>query len=196
MLKHDARHYDDYLRLKISPLLWFILIYGIRHFFFLAAAKLMPLEVGATPWIDLQVHIHLILSDLPALLVLIATGHRIPDAVHLMRLIWRHGHLVLVCSYLLGIAFFINLHMDTIGNYNSSNFIAALFVLLPDVAIIGYLLRSELVRDIFSEFPEPLSENETKSAEKSRCVSSTYQHEKELAHKRSAIPPQQNQDLR
>ena len=180
MLKHDARHYDDYLRLRVSPLLWFVLIYGIRHFFFLAAAKLMPLEVEATPWIALQVHINLMLSDLPALLVLVATGYRIPEAVRLMRWIWLHGCWILAFSYLLGLAVFINQHIDIISNFNGRNFIAALFVVLPDIAIIGYLLRSKLVRDIFSEFPEAVVANGVKSAAKSRHVCSARQHAKEL----------------
>ena len=152
---YDAHHYDEYLRLKISPLLWFILIYGVRHFFIIAAAKLMPVDVGAMAWLDLQAHTLLIWGDLPALAVLIATGNRIPEALRAMRWIWLHGRWILACSYLVGVAVFLGLHLDVIRNPDSFNFLSAVSVVLPDVAIIGYLLRSELVRDVFNEFPQP-----------------------------------------
>lgn len=180
MLKYDAHHYDDHLKLKISLLLWLVLIYGIRHFFFLAAAKLMPLDIGAAPWIGLQAHVYLMWSDLPALLVLFATGHRIPTALRIMRWIWLHGLWILAGGYLLELGVFLYLHLDVVSNTSSRDFIAALCVILPDMVIIGYLLRSELIRDIFSEFPETPEEIEAKAAARQKQVSSTRQLEQEL----------------
>lgn len=180
MLKYDARHYDDHLRLKVSLLLWLALIYGVRHFLFLAAARLMPLDIGAAPWVSLQANVYLMWSDLPALMVLLATGHRIPTALQIMRWIWTHGRWILVCSYLLGMSIFLYLHLDVISNINSRDFIAAVCVVLPDIAFMGYLLRSELVGDIFREFPEKPEQMEAKAAARPKPVSSTRQLEQEM----------------
>lgn len=154
MLKYNAHRYDDFLHLKISPLLWFAILYGVRHFFFVAAAKLMPSDVGSTPWMGMQAHIFLMMSDLPALLILVTTGHRIPGATKVMRRVWLNGRWILACSYLLGLSVFLYLQWDVIGNPGDTDFISALFVILPDIAIMGFLLRSELIQDIFKEFPE------------------------------------------
>ena len=157
MLKYPARHYDEQLRLRVSPLLWVALIYGVRHFFLLAASKLMPLESAETPWIALQAHSGLLWADLLALGVLIATGHRIPDALRVMRWLWCNGRGVLVAAYLMSITGYIGLNHDVM--FAPENIAASVVVLFTDIAFVVFLARSQLVKDIFAEFPEKAGEN-------------------------------------
>ncbi|MBU0592645.1 MAG: DUF2919 family protein [Gammaproteobacteria bacterium] len=162
MLKYNAHNYDEFLQLKIPFLLWCAILYGVRHFFFIAASKLMPHDVATTPWMELQAHVNLIWSDLPSLLVLIATGHRVPEASRIMRWVWLHGRGILIGSYLLGFVIFFYLHLNVINDFGSSDFMSVLVALLTDIVIAAYVLRSELVKDVFRDFPEAKSELETR----------------------------------
>jgi len=161
MLKHDARCYDDDMRLKIPFLLWLVTIYGIRHGPFIAMTANV-ISLGLTPysWLELQTNYYLIACDVPALLVLIAIIYRAPESWKLVRWIWLHGRSLLVCAFVLGMTGFIYLHLNTIANPANPDFIAALGGLLPDIFVIVYLLSSRLVKDIFCEFPENTSEIE------------------------------------
>ena len=103
-------------------------------------------------WIALQTNPALLLSDLPVLLVLLSSGHRIPDAWGVMRWCWLHGRLLLISSSLIGIALFLYVNLDAISNYNHRDFISAIFVIIFEIAIVFYLIRSERVKDVFSEF--------------------------------------------
>lgn len=148
MLKYDANFYDENLNLKVTPLLWFSILYGIRHFFFVAAAKLMPMDVVTVPWLNLQASEYFLLADVPALLVLIAIGHRTPDGLKPMQWVWRNGRILLVASYASSLAAFIfinNIAAEFV--YWDVAYLAP--IVLIDVFFIAYLLRSELVRDIF-----------------------------------------------
>jgi len=155
MLKYDAHHYDDFLKLKISASLWFFLLYGVRHFFFVAALKLMPNDVGSIDWINAQANLLFMITDIPAAIVLLAIGHRLPDAFAIIRWVWAHGKIVLISSYLFSIALFIYLNQALIQGGDIDKLFLAAAVLIPDVLIIGLIIKSELIKDIFSEFPAP-----------------------------------------
>lgn len=163
-------------------MLWLALLYGVRHFFLLAASKLMPLESSEIPWIALQAQPDLLWADLPALLVLLATGHRIPDALRVMRWVWLHGRWILVTAYGLAIALFIGLNLTELTE--PRNMLAATLIVLTDLALIGFLIRSELVKDIFSEFPELTKEKPQELPAKT--VSSIRQLAEELDRERRA----------
>jgi len=155
MLKYDAHHYDDFLNLKISNSLWFCILYGVRHFFFVAALKLMPDDVASMDWINIQASSFYMVTDLPAALVLLATGHRIPEAISIMRLIWAHGKFILISSYILFITsfFYLNSSLIQIDDFNKIIFAAT--VLIPDILIVLFVLKSGLIKDIFNQFPHP-----------------------------------------
>jgi tetratricopeptide (TPR) repeat protein len=185
MLKYPARHYDDQLSLKIPIFLWLALIYGVRHFFLIAATKLMPLETLQIPWIYLQAHMQLISCDLPVLLVLLATGHRIPSAIRLMRWLWLNGKSILAMSYLLSLSGFIYLNFDTLSTPNAEEWFFTALIVMTDMAVLIWLMRSSLVSDIFAEFPDRLddkSQNKLpKTVSSERLMLLKMQHEKQLA---------------
>jgi hypothetical protein len=158
MLKYEVHHYDDLLNLKISPFLWFIILYGVRHIFFSAAAILMPDDISASSWLSAQANSMFMLTDIPAALVLLATGHRIPEASLIMRIIWARGRALLVASYVLSICLFIYLSKlkGVMQMHDENNLIFFASVILPDILAIYFTLKSELIKDIFSEFPAPI----------------------------------------
>ena len=159
MLKYPARHYDESLKLKVSPLLWLSLLYAIRHFFIYKVASLMPFEITTIAWLNLQSRAIFIYCDLPALLVLIATGHRLPNAIRVMRWIWLHGKSILATSYLLSLGSFIYFNGHILSAPNTDEFLFAVVIMMTDMAVLVWLANSSLVSDIFAEFPEVIEKD-------------------------------------
>ena len=153
MLKYNAHHYNDYLNLKISTGLWFCLLYGARHLVFFSLLIVNPDYVFSVDWLNAQSHWLFIIADLPASLVLLATGHRLPEAKPFMRWIWNHGKHMLVSSYVLGICVFLYLNLEIIQQQDTNSIILSTSVLIADILIIATIIKSELMQDIFSEFP-------------------------------------------
>ena len=153
MLKYSTFHYDENLQLKVPHLLWLSILYGIRHYFIVGAAVLMPMDVVTIPWINFQTSPYFMLTDLPAVLVLLAIGHRIPNAISFMRWVWMHGRWLLISSYMAGIAVFAYVNREVMTDPSSWDFPDGMLVVIVDFAFVGYLLSSGLVRDVFRDFP-------------------------------------------
>jgi hypothetical protein len=155
MLKYPAHHYDENLVLKVPAMLWLVILYGIRHFLFVGFAKLMPMDIVTIPWINFQTSPFFMLADLPAALVLFAIGHRVPNGQNFMRRVWKSGRWLLLASYVASITLFSCLNKDVLADPSSWDFPDAMLVAMMDVVIVAYLLRSERVRDVFRDFPDP-----------------------------------------
>jgi len=153
MIKYAAHRYDDYLNLKISSSLWFYLLYGVRHLVFFSLMKLNPDYVAFVDLLNAQSNWLFIITDFPAALVLLATGHRLPEALGVMRWIWNHGKYMLVTSYVTGIFVFLYLNQSLIKNPFTDNNILLTTILCLDILIIIFIIKSELIKDIFNEFP-------------------------------------------
>jgi hypothetical protein len=145
-------------------LLWLSILYGIRHFFIVGAAKLMPVDVVTIPWINMQTSLYFMLTDLPAVLVLLAIGHRIPDGLNFMRWVWVHGRWLLIASYMAGIAVFVYVNKEIMLDPHSWDFMDGMLVILIDLAFVGYLISAELVRDVFNDFPDSTETPDNQSA--------------------------------
>lgn len=164
MLKYSANHYDDFLRLRISASLWLVILYGIRHLFFVGAMQFMPFEVASVDWLNIQTNLLFMLTDIPAAAVLLATGHRLPEASFVMRWIWSKGKFILTSSYILCLCVFIYLNKSLFQLSDLNDLILAASVVIPDVLIISFILKSALINDIFSDFPSPLKPVTPKTA--------------------------------
>jgi Flp pilus assembly protein TadD len=183
MLKHNARHYNGDLRLKISFMLWLSIGYALRHGIFVAASDKATSQGLTLPiWFDLQSNIYLVLCDLPALLVLISAIFRFPGGSKWIRGIWQIGRWLLVIAYLSGIGGFTYLHFDTLSNPIHPDFMISVAGLLPDIVIAGYLLSSTLIRDIFAEFPE--NDSALVAASQLNANNSIRLQKQELSHAR------------
>jgi hypothetical protein len=164
MLKYPAHHYDENLVLKVPAMLWLVILYGIRHFLFVGFAKLMPMDIVTIPWINFQTSPYFMLTDLPAALVLFAIGHRVPNGQNFMRRVWKSGRWLLLASYVASITLFSYLNKDILTDPSSWDFPDAMLVAMMDVVIVAYLLRSERVRDVFRDFPDPARPDRKESA--------------------------------
>jgi uncharacterized protein (DUF983 family) len=164
MLKYPAHHYDENLVLKVPAMLWLVILYGIRHFLFVGFAQLMPMDIVTIPWINFQTSPYFMLTDLPAVLVLFAIGHRVPNGHDFMRRVWKSGRLLLLASYIGGITLFSYLNKDVITDPSSWDFPDAMLVVMLDVVVVAYLLLSQRVRDVFLDFPNPTGPARKESA--------------------------------
>ena len=153
MLKYSVDRYDENLVLKVPALLWLAILYGIRHAFIVAAAALMPMDIVTISWLHMQSNPYFLLTDLPAALVLYAIGHRVPNGLNIMRQVWSYGRWLLVSSYISCIALFAYLNREVMTDPSSWDFPDGILVIVIDVVITVYLMRSELVKDVFNDFP-------------------------------------------
>ena len=95
------------------------------------------------------------ITDMLVALVLLATGHRLPNALPVMRWIWSHGKHLLISSYILGVCIFLYLNYTLIQNHDSNNIIIAATAIIPNIIIATVIFRSKLMKDIFNDFPPP-----------------------------------------
>lgn len=167
MLKYPARHYDEHLKLKVSFLLWLVLIYAVRHSFIYYISSAIPFEAESVTWLNLQANLFFIGCDIPALLVLIATGHRVPNAFRVMRWIWLHGHSLLMASYVLSLCGFMVINRQVLLMPDAEGFLATIVLVVVDAVILIWLWRSAFVRDLFTEFPSPEDKAQAKPKIKS-----------------------------
>jgi tetratricopeptide (TPR) repeat protein len=184
MFKYHARHYDIELRLKIPAMLWLGILFGTSHLFCFAALKFIPQVADTFTWLNSYSHVYLLLGDLPALAVLIATGHRVPNALKLMRRVWLNGRWLLASSFIANGIIFLYLNSEALFNSSNPNFGFKLFVLLLQGLMLGYLLRSGLVRDVFNELPDETDGKGINNLSAPKVRRSTDQLKQDLARER------------
>jgi len=160
MLKvYGFSDYDKNFALKIHLDLWLVILYLLRPFVLMASAIRMGRGAsgvqGASGLRDLIYPDNFSLflgmaAAIPVFIILFAYVKRKPGASDLIRKIWRHGMLILVCAALLNIAIvFLPLLLGTVGSINIYGW-GQLGIAL---VIIGYLYSSERVKDTFADFP-------------------------------------------
>lgn len=97
-----------------------------------------------------------ILSNLPAFILLLAMVMRTPKSGRWARVVWKNGQLMMALAVILYIATFIYLNGVDITRYS---WLGGL-VLGCYIAIFVYIFSSKMLQDAFSEFPEPVAENQ------------------------------------
>jgi len=152
--RYKPGHFHDDATLKVSPLVWLILIYLSRHLLVLMLGGLTTFT-GARSGLDtsglsiLYSSPAFLPASLPSLLVLAARLRRVPSAGALVRWIWRGGRYWLIAAA--GIDLIVlSAHWWT-GWFEATQMqVVGAFV---DTYIIAYLIRSKRVTDLFSDFP-------------------------------------------
>ncbi|MDD5247608.1 MAG: tetratricopeptide repeat protein [Rhodocyclaceae bacterium] len=148
---YPRQRYDHGLRLKMPPLLWLALINGLHHLICLVP----PAHAALGPAAQLLGDWRLAAPDLAALAVLLTSGFRVPGARPLARRFWHAGRHSLIGAYLFGVALFLHFDRAVFAQPDGAYFVYAVGIVLVDLAVVAYLLRSQLVRDVFADFPEP-----------------------------------------
>jgi len=151
-LKYAPERYDDHLCLKVPVTLWLCLLFLVRHLLLLGITFLPTTGEEITVLREL-IRPEYLLADLIALPVLIAGFRRRPQSPRWMPRLWRLGRGLLLASaglYLLLLgAYLLTSARPLTATLNE----ASLISLLLNLAIIAYLLRSPLLRDLFAQWP-------------------------------------------
>lgn len=151
-LKYAPERYDDHLCLRVPVTLWLCLVFLVRHLLLLGITFLPTTGQEITVLREL-IRPEYLLADLIALPVLVLGFRRRPRSPHWMPKLWRIGlrlllasaglYLLLLCAHLLALA------RPLTATLNEATLISVLI----NLAIIAYLIRSPLLRDLFTQWP-------------------------------------------
>lgn len=150
MNKYSFEDYNQYNVLKIPFVLILANLYLIKQIIIFV----LPM-ISSIPFLVKLAHEHfsvpLLLSSIPALLVIMAMFRRVPKThSRIIRGIWQWGRVLLLSSLVLEIGFIILYVVLDIKKFNE----VSLMFLYIDVVLIIILVKSQRVRDAFAEFPE------------------------------------------
>lgn len=151
-LKYAPERYDDYLCLKVPVTLWLCLVFLVRHLLLLGITFLPTTGEEITVLREL-IRPEYLLADLIALPILVAGFRRRPRSPRWMPQLWRIGRGLLLASaglYLLLLS--ANL-LASARPLTATLNEASLISILLNLAIIAYLVRSPLLRDLFAQWP-------------------------------------------
>ena len=158
--KYHYRRYNEFDVLKVNlPTLATVLFFG-RHVLglFIIGMALRGGRSGSTDSGDafsgLFEPIYM-LSDIPALLLLIAVLARHPKSGKVVRYIWRAGPYLL----LLSAGLYFGLLVDQMGLALSTYGWAVWLSMAFTVAGLVYVFAAPYARDLFRQFPAPESDN-------------------------------------
>ncbi len=151
-MPHDPSRYDEHLALKVPFTLWLVLAFLLRHLLLLGITFMPTTGEEITVLRDLIRPVYLA-ADLLVLPVAIVSARRRPQAPDWMRRLWPVGRLLLTTSAMLYLAL-LGVHLAASGEpLVTAVDEAVLISALLNLAVIAYLWRSALVRDLFREFP-------------------------------------------
>ena len=141
--------------LNIPLTLWLGMAFLARHWILLIATlasrrstETIQLAAGGLSWIPLVL-------ELPVLFLIFAGFSRHPTAGVFLRRVWRYGRHILCFTAVVNIALVSwLLWQSDVWRRWPELFLASCALL--DVAIILGVFRSDYIKQIFAEFPEPL----------------------------------------
>jgi len=151
---HDPDRYDANLSLKVPVTLWLVLAFQLRHLLLLGITFMPTTGTEITVLREL-IRPEYLLADLIALPMAVVAARRRPEAPDWMRQLWPWGRPLLSASVLLYLGL---LGWRLLGETRPLALAlddATLLSLLLSLAVLAYLWRSRLVRDLFREFPAP-----------------------------------------
>jgi hypothetical protein len=150
---YGPEHYNDDLVLKVPVPLWLVLVFLVRHLLLLGITFL-PTTGEEIRVLRELVRPEYLIADLIALPVLLIAIRRRPQAPDWMRRLWPMGRWLLALSVLTHLVL-LGRALAVFGQpLERSLNEATLIVVLLDLAVLGYLWRSRLLRDLFRTFPE------------------------------------------
>ena len=148
---HAAYHYDRYMRLRVPLQLWLGFALGLAHV--LSYWPVIGFLLG--PLANLLADWRLFVCDALNVLVMVVAGFRTPAAGPRMRWLWRRGRGLLLCAHGLALLGFAVLHAQDVRWHEAAEVLPVLAMVAGHVAMLLYLWRSVLVRDVFADFPQP-----------------------------------------
>lgn len=164
---YEFKDYDAHLSLRPGIGLFLVELFYLRPFFILLSSFSMGRRGGSGAagvggfkdlvYPDDYSLFLAVLSTVPALLFVYAWSRRKPGAAPLVRKLWKNGIKLFLIAAVLNITIiFVPLITVPLHKVDALGWGQVAIT----VFIIGYLLRSERVRDVFNDFPEePDTEN-------------------------------------
>lgn len=152
----DAYRYDDNFALRVSPLLWLIIIWSTHHTLLLAMSSLAKSGYVFGVARDYAASVPMLLSDIPGAIVLFTRLNRSPEAGAKIRWLWRHGIKFLVLGLSISTIVTVYSYQQKIANPENPVF----WIVAANVGFIAYLLLSRRAREIFADFPSPVQPDE------------------------------------
>lgn len=160
----DAYRYDDNFALRVSPLLWLIIIWSNHHTLLLAMSSLAKSGYVFGVAKDYAASVPMLMSDIPGAIVLFARINRSPEAGAKIRWLWRHGIKFLVLGLSISTIVTVYSYQQKIANPESFAF----WIVAANLGFIAYLVLSRRAREIFADFPSPTpAAEDNKPAKKS-----------------------------
>jgi|TARA_Y100000310_G_scaffold294267_1_gene324604 hypothetical protein len=160
--QYGLTDYADDGTLRISSMLWLVLIYLSRYVVIIALGAVSSF-ISSRRGLDLSGLAMLysspdfLLASLPALLIIAANMRRVPRAHKSVRLIWRHGRGLLICSVLLDLCLLFIHRPERLHQVS----LLYVFGALIDLYLLVYLYSANRVRDTFADFPAaPVAAND------------------------------------
>jgi len=149
-MKYSFEDYNEYNVLKIPLMLFLVNLYLLKQvlIFVLPMISSVPFLVK---FAHEQFSVALLLSSLPAALVIVGMLRRAPKTRSpIIRGIWRWGRFLLLSTLVLEVGFIILYIVLGIKKIDG----ASLMFIYIDVVLIFFLAKSLRVRDVFAEFPD------------------------------------------
>lgn len=149
-------HYDKYMALKVSFLLWLIILWSMHHTLLITLSAFSRSGYVFHVASEYAGNAPLLISNLPAILLLLIALNRTPQSGKFVRLVWRHGKKLLLATIICGAILTVSYHEKKITNPGHLYF----WALLLDTGATSYLLFSRRISDIFADFPAPAETSE------------------------------------
>jgi len=166
--EYTFKDYDKYLCLKPPVEFWLVVMFFLRPFLL----KISTFQMGIGAKSDSVSELYdlaypenfgfflAVVSTVPVILLLISFGKRNPGASDLMRKIWRNGLKLLMVTAILNIlVIFIPTILGKIHTVHLYGWIQLGIVIL----IIGYLYKSQRLRDAFADFPAEIKDEKDRA---------------------------------
>jgi hypothetical protein len=153
---YPLERYDRHFCLKAPFHLMLAMLYAARHIFIvLLAYSPNPRLASAFAFMQPLASPLYVLTDLPAILVLLAWSRRRPEAGLFWRRLWRHGRTLLTVS--LGLHFAFLTYFQGAQAWHTHEYLDSSRLVLVslglDLLVVYYLWRIRVVGDVFADFP-------------------------------------------
>ena len=161
-MTYDYRRYNKYDLLRPHWGFWLTLVFLTRHVVGYVLVSMAGAGIGgrgggaSRDTIELSGVISLIdpiymIADIPALALLFALGSRVPKSGRAVRWLWGAGRWLIIASVAVYLALFALTRGFDVAAFGWVTWAS----LALNVLVIGYVLKSNYLKDLFARFPPP-----------------------------------------
>lgn len=152
--KYDYTRYNQYDVLRLNWAYWMITLFLSHHLLLLMLIGVSAGRGGGgprNPALAALVDPVFFVSDLPALILLFTAGARLPKSGKLPRFLWRQGRYLLLSSSTLYLGL-----LSWRQGFDLFGFQPVTWGLIViNLILMAYVMKSGYLRDLFSQFPDP-----------------------------------------